>query len=171
MSRVKPSASATAWNIVWFHSLSGLKNGNARSLKLSERSGRILLKSHSIFSPRPVHSGQAPNGLLKENRRGCKSGIEIPQSGQAFFWLKNTSSSLSPTRRVTITIPLAFLRAISIESARRLRTSSLFTIRSTTISIVCFFCLSSLIASSSSAITPSIRARTKPEALASSKIF
>ena len=49
------------------------------------KSGSIFFESHSIFSPSPVHSGQAPKGLLNEKSLGCSSGIEIPQSGQAFF--------------------------------------------------------------------------------------
>ena len=56
--------------------------------------------------------------------------------------------------------------AVSIESARRLRYSSssagLATSRSTTISIVCFFCLSSSGGSSRSTNFPSTRARRKP---------
>ena len=55
--------------------------------------------------PRPTQSGQAPKGLLKEKSLGCNSGIEIPQSGQAFFWLKKTSSSPFSVFLETITIP------------------------------------------------------------------
>ena len=34
-------------------------------------------------SPRPLHVGQAPNGELKEKRRGVISASDVPQSGQA----------------------------------------------------------------------------------------
>ena len=153
-------------------------------------------RSNSIFSPRPLHSGQAPKGLLKEKSLGCSSGILIPQSGQAFFWLKKTSCSIKSllkstalpeaaiffitsakaesvlfTRRITVIIPPALCNAVSIESARRFRTSAFKIILSTTSSIVCFFCLSSFTLSLKSARTPSILARTKPEVRASSRIF
>ena len=38
--------------------------------------------SNSVFVPRPVHSGQAPYGELKENMRGSRSGIENPHTGR-----------------------------------------------------------------------------------------
>ena len=43
------------------------------------------IKSSSIFIkyPIPVHSGQAPNGLLNENILGVNSGKLNPQSGHA----------------------------------------------------------------------------------------
>ena len=69
-SSEKPNSAAIAPNIAAFHSLSGLKNGNAPSLNERERSGSIFFSSHSIFSPIPVHSGHAPNGLLNEKIRG-----------------------------------------------------------------------------------------------------
>src|SRR3984893_17987158 len=34
-------------------------------------------------TPSPPHAGQAPNGLLKENKRGSISEIENPETGQA----------------------------------------------------------------------------------------
>ena len=44
-----------------------------------------IIKSGSIFIryPIPVHVGQAPNGLLKENILGDNSSKLIPQSGHA----------------------------------------------------------------------------------------
>ena len=36
-----------------------------------------------IWLPRPVHTGHAPKGLLKENMRGDSSSMEMPQSSQA----------------------------------------------------------------------------------------
>ena len=44
-----------------------------------------IIKSSSIFikKPIPVHSSQAPIGLLKENIPGVNSSKLIPQSGQA----------------------------------------------------------------------------------------
>ena len=143
---------------------------------LNERflSGIIKSSSNSIFSPKPVHSGHAPNGLLNEKSRGCISGNETPQSGHALFCEKkcSLSAAFSPGRlRATTKIPFALFSAVSTESAKRRRTSAPMTMRSITNSIVCFFCLSSLIGSSSEAMTPSMRARTKPAAFASSIIF
>src|SRR5574344_197380 len=85
---------ASASNIERFHSDSGLYGASAPSLKLKDWSGIMRSLSYSIFSPRPVQSGHAPNGLLNEKRRGCRSGIEMPQSGHAFFCEKNTSCSM-----------------------------------------------------------------------------
>ena len=44
-----------------------------------------MMRAGSAFNcrPRPVQVGQAPKGLLKENRRGVSSSMEIPQSSQA----------------------------------------------------------------------------------------
>ncbi len=50
-----------------------------------------------IFDPSapnyPTHAqtGQAPLGLLNENRLGTISGKELPHSAQANFWLKRNS--------------------------------------------------------------------------------
>ena len=44
--------------------------------------------SNARFVPRPLHSGQAPAGLLKENIWGVNSGILRPHFGHAASWLK-----------------------------------------------------------------------------------
>src|SRR5688572_17190298 len=41
--------------------------------------------------PNPPHNGQAPLGLLNENRLGTSSGKELPHWAQANFWLKRNS--------------------------------------------------------------------------------
>ena len=170
-------ASASPCMRAVFHADEGLYGRIAHSSKDFDSSGIIRFKSNSIFSPKPVHSGQAPKGLLNEKRRGCSSGIEMPQEGHAFFCEKNTSASedASPPAAsfffVTMMVPFELLSAVSTESAKRLRTEGEMIILSTTISIVCFFCLSSLTVSSKSAITPSTRARAKPAFRASSNTF
>src|SRR5947199_10098337 len=59
----------------------------ASAPSLSERAGFGTSRSGSISSrePIPLHSGQAPYGLLNENIRGETSGNEIPHSAQASF--------------------------------------------------------------------------------------
>ena len=48
-----------------------------------QRTGKIASLLIFMRIPRPLHAGQAPNGLLKENIRGASSSMETPQSGQA----------------------------------------------------------------------------------------
>ena len=67
------------------------------------------------------------------------------------------------------TIPSASATAVSIESARRLRTSARITSRSTTTAMSCLNFLSSAISSSSSRSSPSTFTRAKPSARSSSK--
>ena len=55
----------------------------APSLSDFELSGQIRRSSNSCLKPSPKHSGQAPNGLLKENERGSISSKVKPHSGQA----------------------------------------------------------------------------------------
>ena len=56
---------------------------SAPSRRLSRSSGKIASLLIFMRIPRPLHAGQAPNGLLKENIRGASSSMETPQSGQA----------------------------------------------------------------------------------------
>ena len=108
-----------------------------------------MMRSSSTFMkmPRPVHLSQAPWGLLKENSRGVSSLIETPCSGQAKFWLK---VMVSPPITSTSATPPVRLRAVSRLSARRLRTPSRMTRRSTTTSTVCLMFFSRVISSSRS---------------------
>ena len=98
--------------------------------------------------PRPWHSGQAPNGELNENDRGSRSSVSIGCSlGHAIFSEKRSSRSGSLAGRSTkskTTRPPASPRAVSTESVSRRLEDALTASRSTTTSIVCFFCLSSL---------------------------
>ena len=57
----------------------------APSLSVLLLSGQMRSGSIDCVKPRPEHSGQAPHGVLKENRRGSISSIEMPQSGQAYL--------------------------------------------------------------------------------------
>ncbi len=100
----------------------------------------------------PAQVGQAPKGLLNENRRGSISEIVKPETGQAnfdekvmrFAWpLSSRSSAYSITA-----MPSASSRAVSSESANRAAMSGRTTIRSTTTSMSCLNFLSSAGASS-----------------------
>src|SRR3954447_17624651 len=55
-------------------------------------SGMIFRSSISSSTPSPEQRAQAPNGELKEKRRGVISPMEIPQSGQAYFWERSSSA-------------------------------------------------------------------------------
>jgi len=127
------------------------------------------LASKNCFTPRPSQVGQAPAGLLKENSLGSSSLIEWPQIGQAKRAEKIISSlSSSSSMEATRAMPSASFSAVSKDSARRCCRSLRTLKRSTTTSIECFFCLSSLGSSSSSYSRPLTRARTKPWARSSS---
>ncbi len=90
----------------------------------------------------------------------------IPQSGQEKLWLKFTGS---PSATSTIISPSERAITFSIESVSRFSIPCLTTRRSTTISILCFIFLSSLISSESSYILPSTWTLTYPLFLAFSK--
>ena len=45
--------------------------------------GMMSAGSTRSCTPRPVHVGHAPCGLLKENRRGVSSSMDMPQFSQA----------------------------------------------------------------------------------------
>ena len=110
--------------------------------------------------PIPVHSGQAPNGELKENERGSNSSNERLQSWQARCSLKVRSlSDPFASTKSSKTIPDARRSAVSIESVKRDFDSGLALRRSTTTSIVCFSCFFNFGASLKATISPSIRAR------------
>ena len=68
------------------------KGATAPPARLRDLSGSTMSRSSFIWLPRPLHTGQAPKGLLKENIRGVISGRLMPQSSQAKFWLNISSS-------------------------------------------------------------------------------
>src|ERR687884_649417 len=103
-------------------------------------SGIIRSGSNSILIPSPLHSLQAPNGELNENERGSKSPSEMSQCGHAFLW----EYIVSLPSIETTTTPFPTFSADCIESKSRLFSSVEGLSLSTTTSIVCFFCLSSL---------------------------
>src|SRR5699024_120293 len=139
--------------------LIGSQAAIAWSCKLLSQSGITASKSTSNFVPSPSHVGQAPKGLLNENRRGSSSSIEKPHSGQAWFSLMTISSS--PITSI-ITRPFPKGKTVTIESDKRLSTPSLTTILSTITSIEWVLFLSKLISSVTSYISPLTRTRTKP---------
>ncbi len=117
------------------------------------------------MEPRPWQRGHAPCGELKENTRGASSASDTPCSGHAKRSEKTSGGcSASPSRGTTwiSTRPSATVRAVSTESVSRRRRSSFITRRSTTTAMSCLNFLSSTMGSSSSRISPSMRARVKP---------
>ena len=84
----------------------------------SERSGSGTMRSgaNSMCMPKPSQAGQAPCGLLNENRRGVNSGQLVPQSGHA---RRSLNTSCSPSTSCTPTRPSVWARAVSMESVRR----------------------------------------------------
>ena len=129
------------------------------------------------WKPSPWQRSQAPCGELKEKIRGSISGIDVPQLRQANFSLKTSTSprlpalgpesvcapatSTSPPASTssTSTSPSASPAAASIDSARRLRSPSFMTSRSTTIAMSCLKRLSRMISSSRRRRSPSMTAR------------
>ncbi len=105
-----------------------------------------------------MQRSQAPCGELKEKIRGSSSGIDVPHFRHAKLSL-NVSTFASAPSSSTSTIPSASATAVSIESARRLRTSWRMTSRSTTTEMSCLNFLSSSIGSSSRRSSPSTLAR------------
>ncbi len=96
-------------------------------------SGTIRSGSNSILIPRPLHSSQAPNGLLNENIRGWSSSNAIPQTGQA---MSDEQVSSRPDSSTAMTSPSDFLRAFSTASTSLDLSSRLN--RSMTTSMSCF---------------------------------
>ena len=111
--------------------------------------------------PKPSQTGQAPKGLLNENKRGSSSATARSHCGQECL-AEKTRSSCSPFIHDKIAISPPKRSAVSKLSAIRLPKSSRTLKRSTTTSIVCFFFLSNSGIGSRSTISPSTRARTKP---------
>ena len=104
--------------------------------------------------PSPVHFLHAPNGLLKENILGVSSPMAILCSGHAKFLEKTISFSMST---FTIIIPFETSAAVSTASVIRERSLPFMIIRSTTISILCFWFLESSIFSLVSFFTNSLK--------------
>ena len=144
------------------------------------RFGMTIAGSSSIFTPRPVHSRQAPCGLLNEKLRGSSSPKERPSKTQAKCseYMRSSSFSLAFASAISSStiVPPPSRSAVSTESDSRVRRESsspspgsALTTRSTTMSMAWRLFLSSLISSSSSRTVPSTRTRTKPALRASSK--
>ena len=121
-------------------------------------SGTISSGSITRWKPSPWQRGQQPCGELKEKIRGSSSGIEVPQLRQANF-SRSSSGACSPqpapapsplgdrsesTSSISMR-PSASCDAASSDSARRLRSPSFITRRSTTIEMSCLNFLSSSI--------------------------
>src|SRR5215469_203816 len=128
--------------------------------------------STSILVPRPVQSGQAPQGELNENDRGSSSSNDRSSCRQArcseYIRSRFGSDSGRSTKSSTTTPPDK-PSAVSTESVSRRRADSFTESRSTTTSIVCFSYFfragklpDPLVASSSRIVTPSTLALENP---------
>ena len=125
--------------------------------------------STSILVPRPVQSGQAPQGELNENDRGSSSSNDRSSYRQArcseYIRSRFGSDSGRSTKSSTTTPPDR-PSAVSTESVSRRLADSFTDSRSTITSIVCFSYFFSagrfpdpVVASSSLIVTPSTLAR------------
>src|ERR1035437_7449055 len=103
--------------------------------------------STSILLPMPVHSGQAPNGLLKENILGSSFVMEKEHLGQESF-SENRVSDFFPVSCI-MTMPSPIFTASSTDCVSRFLSDFETASRSTTISTVCFLFLSMFILSRS----------------------
>src|SRR5437763_958743 len=86
--------------------------------------------SYSSTAPKPLHPGQAPRGLLKENRIGVSAGAAVAQCEHV--WLSEKRRR-SPFSSATAT-PSPSLNAVATASASRPRFPSEAGSRSTTTS-------------------------------------
>ena len=104
--------------------------------------------------------------MLNENDRGSSSSVSMVWSlGHDIFSENFSSRPGSLAGRSTksrTTSPLASRSAVSTESVSRRLDDALTASRSTTTSMVCFFCLSSLGGSSRVWVSPLTRTREKP---------
>ena len=100
------------------------------------------------MTPNPLHWLHIPNGELNENVRGSNSPTVIPQCGHALFCEKIFSFFSDATR----TEPFAAFNAVCMPSKILLLSDFDAIILSTTISMLCHFCLSNFGNSSSSKI-------------------
>src|SRR2546427_3612814 len=117
--------------------------------------------SYSRTAPKPLQPGQAPRGLLNENRIGVSAGAAVPQF-EHVGWDENRRRS--PLSSATAT-PSPSLKAVATASASRPRVASEGCKRSTTTRTSCASrtrCSAS--GGSSRASTPSSCARTNPAA-------
>jgi len=123
--------------------------------------GTMSDSSYSRTAPKPLHPGQAPRGLLNENRIGVSAGAAVPQFEQVGWAEKRRRSPLSSATAT----PSPSLKAVATASASRPRVASEAGRRSTTTRTSCASrtCCSAS-GGSSRATTPSSWARTNPAA-------
>ena len=84
--RTKPGHNYPKMFIVQYRFHDDLFHGSiAPSAKLNFGLGTTISGSKYDLFPKPLQSGQAPNGLLNENSLGSISSIVNPETGQANF--------------------------------------------------------------------------------------
>ena len=114
--------------------------------------------STSLFMPRPLQSGQKPNGALNENNLGSTFGTEKPHIGHVCL----SDNNFSPLSVRIINKPCDQSNAVSIDSKIRVLFSFLTIILSTMMSMLCLLFLSKSLTSSIVVNSPSTRKREKP---------
>src|SRR5712691_11738177 len=80
-------------------------------------SGTTSVSSYSSPAPKPLHPGQAPRGLLKENSAGVSTGPAVPQREHVGCWEKRRRDPLSSATAT----PSPSLNAVATASASRPR--------------------------------------------------
>src|SRR4029077_11185201 len=89
--------------------------------------------SYSRTAPKPLHPGQAPRGLLNENKIGVSGGAAVPQFEHVGGDEKRRRSPLSSATAT----PSPSLKAVATASASRPRVASDGGSRSTTTRTSC----------------------------------
>ena len=131
-------------------------------------SGTTSSGSTSIRVPRPWHSGQAPNGRVERERPRLELvGVDRVVVGAGHLLgepqLAVRVLGVGRSTKSKTTSPPARPSAVSTESVSRRLDDALTASRSTTTSMVCFFCLSSFGGVGRAGwVSPSTRAREKP---------
>src|SRR3989338_6675548 len=135
-----PNFSPTALNACFLNAENLPLHGTIAPSKMDLLlSGITRSASNSIFIPNPLHALHIPNGELNENVLGSRSPMVNPQYGHALF-CENIFSDFSDE---IMTSPFDVLIAVCIASNSLERSDFSVWILSTTISMLCHFCLSS----------------------------
>src|SRR5690625_3095238 len=96
-----PYVSHTPLNTPHSHLLELFAHGTMPPSTTDWRKSNTLSGSTSIRLPKPLHVGQAPYGLLKENSLGEGSSNPMPQATQANFSEKSISSPSTTSIKMT----------------------------------------------------------------------
>ena len=93
--------------------------------RLSDLSGTILSISSVEVSPNPVHSGQAPMGLLKLKSLGSAGGTTHPQPAHRSSEENVRGSNRVPSISTLLAVGLAVRLAVALDSTNTMICSGL----------------------------------------------